>query len=86
MYRETNHIRYCHVFLLPVKIGFRLVIGFTEHLQDVITNNYGILTELHTPNIISVFPNRCSVAATTVDVHITLGSRTVTGTSYQFLT
>jgi hypothetical protein len=32
-------------------MGFRLVIGFIEHLQNVITNNYDCLTELHTPKI-----------------------------------
>jgi hypothetical protein len=30
---------------------FGLVTGFTEHLQNVTTNNYDILTELHTPKI-----------------------------------
>jgi hypothetical protein len=32
-------------------MGFRLVIGFTEHLQKVTTNNYDSLTELHNPKI-----------------------------------
>jgi hypothetical protein len=31
--------------------GFGLVIGFIEHLQNVTTNNYDSLTELHTPKI-----------------------------------
>jgi hypothetical protein len=31
--------------------GFGLVIGFIEHLQNVTTNNYDSLTELHTPEI-----------------------------------
>jgi hypothetical protein len=31
--------------------GFGLVIGFTEHLQNVIKNNYDSLTELYTPKI-----------------------------------
>jgi hypothetical protein len=30
---------------------FELVTGFIEHLQNVITNNYDSLTELHTPKI-----------------------------------
>jgi hypothetical protein len=30
---------------------FGLVIGFIEHLQNVPTNNYNSLTELHTPKI-----------------------------------
>jgi hypothetical protein len=28
-----------------------MVIGFIEHLQNVTTNNYDSLTELHTPKI-----------------------------------
>jgi hypothetical protein len=43
---------------------FGLIIGFTEHLQNVTTNNYDSLTELHTPNISThkVFTSRCLVA------------------------
>jgi hypothetical protein len=50
-------------------MGFGLVIRFIEHLQNVATNNYDSLTELHTPKstvstarIKSVF-SRCLVAA-----------------------
>jgi histidinol-phosphate/aromatic aminotransferase/cobyric acid decarboxylase-like protein len=32
--------------------------GFTEHLQNVTTNNYDILTELRTPNIIVTTAHR----------------------------
>jgi hypothetical protein len=32
-------------------MGFGLVVGFTESLQNVITNNYDILTKLHTPKL-----------------------------------
>jgi hypothetical protein len=32
-------------------MGFVLVIGFTEHLQNVITSNYDSFTDLHTPQI-----------------------------------
>jgi hypothetical protein len=32
-------------------MGFGLVIGFTEHLDNVTTNNFDSLTELHTPKI-----------------------------------
>jgi hypothetical protein len=32
-------------------MGFGLVIGFGEHLQNVTTNNYDSLTDLHTPKI-----------------------------------
>jgi hypothetical protein len=35
----------CHV------MGFGLVIEFTEHLQNVTTNNYESFTKLHTPKI-----------------------------------
>jgi hypothetical protein len=31
--------------------GFGFVIGIIEHLQNVTTNNYDSLTELHTPKI-----------------------------------
>jgi hypothetical protein len=31
--------------------GFGLIIGFTEHLQNLTTNNCDSLTELHTPRI-----------------------------------
>jgi hypothetical protein len=34
-----------------LQTGFGLVIGFTEHFQNVTTNNYDSLTELHTPKI-----------------------------------
>jgi hypothetical protein len=30
---------------------FGVIIGFIEHLQNVTTNNYDSLTELHTPKI-----------------------------------
>jgi hypothetical protein len=32
-------------------MGFRSVIGFTEHLQKVTTSNYDSLNELTTPKI-----------------------------------
>jgi hypothetical protein len=32
---------------------FGLVIGFTEHLKKVTTNNYDSLNELHTPKFIA---------------------------------
>jgi hypothetical protein len=32
-------------------MGFQLLIGFIELLQNVITNNYDSLTELHIPKI-----------------------------------
>jgi hypothetical protein len=32
-------------------MGFGVVIGFTEHLQNITTNNNDSLTELHTPKI-----------------------------------
>jgi hypothetical protein len=32
-------------------MGFGLVIGFIEHLQNVTTNNYDSFTELHTQKI-----------------------------------
>jgi hypothetical protein len=32
-------------------MGSGSVIGFSEHLQYVTTNNYDSLTELHTPKI-----------------------------------
>jgi hypothetical protein len=31
--------------------GFRFVVGFIEHLQNITTNNYDSLTELYTPMI-----------------------------------
>jgi hypothetical protein len=32
-------------------MGFGLVIAYIEHLQNITTNNYDSLTELHTPKI-----------------------------------
>jgi hypothetical protein len=40
-----------NLILSHVSLGFGLVIGFTAHLQNVTTNDYGSLTELHTPKI-----------------------------------
>jgi hypothetical protein len=34
--------------------GSALVIGFIGHLQNVTTNNYDSLTELHAPNITAI--------------------------------
>jgi hypothetical protein len=53
-----------------LQTGFRLVIEFIEHLQNVTTNNYDSLSELHTPKfsvttahkkVFSVFNSRCLV-------------------------
>jgi hypothetical protein len=38
-------------YIITILEWFGLVIGFTEHLQNVTTNNYDSLTELHTPKI-----------------------------------
>jgi hypothetical protein len=47
--------------------GFGLVIGFIEHLQNVNTNNYDSLTELHTPNItVTTAHIKCSQSWITV--------------------
>jgi type IV secretory pathway TrbD component len=48
-YRRTLALYY-HV-IEWLYTGFGLVIGFIGHLQNVITNNYDSLTELHTPKI-----------------------------------
>jgi hypothetical protein len=62
------------------------MIGFTEQLQNVTTNNYDSLTELHTPKITvttaHMMSSRSSLAVAwyrlpTVDVPLILGSRTV---------
>jgi hypothetical protein len=64
-------------------------------LENVTTNNYDSLTQLHTPktivnysthNVFSVFTSRCFAAASTADVPLPLGSRTVPRLSYQLLT
>jgi hypothetical protein len=43
---QTFHI-YCHVSLW-LKMGFRLVIEFSNNLQAVTTNNYYTITDFHT--------------------------------------
>jgi hypothetical protein len=40
----------CHI-IEWLYTGFGLVIGFIEHLQNVTTNNYDSLTQLHIPKI-----------------------------------
>jgi hypothetical protein len=32
-------------------MGFGLVIGFIKHSENIITNNYNSINELHTPKI-----------------------------------
>jgi hypothetical protein len=55
-----------------------LVIGLTEHLENVITNNYDILIELHLPEIIVTSSNTKSyqsseaVAVAASMVHVPL--------------
>jgi hypothetical protein len=54
-----------------VETRFRLVAGFSEHLENVTTNKYGSLTQLHAPRITSyrtqklflIFLSRCLVVA-----------------------
>jgi hypothetical protein len=41
-------------FLGWLQKGSGLMSGFIEHLQNVTTNNYDSLTELHTPKIIVI--------------------------------
>jgi hypothetical protein len=74
---------------------FGLVTGFVGHLQKVITNNYGSLTELHTHKVTvtlaHIKSSQSSVPVAllrlpTADVSFPLGSGTVTGFSYQLLT
>jgi hypothetical protein len=74
---------------------FGLVIGFTEHLQNITTNNYDSLTELHTPKItVTTAHLKSSHSSLTVvrqrlpkaNVPLPLRSRSVAGLSYQLLT
>jgi hypothetical protein len=67
-------------------MGFGLVIWFIGQLQNVTTNNYNILTELHTPKInVTTAHIKSSQSSLTVarsrlpmaDVPLTMGSRTV---------
>jgi hypothetical protein len=64
-------------------MGFGLVIGFIEYLQNVAMNNCDSLTELHTPKITvtagHIKSSQFSIAVAqqqlpTVDVPFTLGS------------
>jgi hypothetical protein len=65
-----------------------LVIGFSEHLQNVTTNNYGNLTELHNPKITvttaHIKPSQSLLTIAwlrlpTGDVSLPLASRTAHG-------
>jgi hypothetical protein len=55
--KECHYLSYPYEIrdlLLRVKwlqTGFGLMTGFIEYLQNVTTNNYDSLTELHTPKI-----------------------------------
>jgi hypothetical protein len=69
--------------------------GFIEHLQNVATNNYDSLTELHIPRITvtaaHMKTSQSSLAVAwkrlpTADIPVHLGSRTISGLSYQLLT
>jgi hypothetical protein len=48
-----NHINFQYTvkILEWLQTGSGLVIEFTEYLQNITTNNYDSLTELHTPKI-----------------------------------
>jgi superfamily I DNA and RNA helicase len=46
-YKEMMFRRYCHVYE-RLYTEFGLVVGFTEHLQNVITNNYSAIANSHT--------------------------------------
>jgi hypothetical protein len=75
-------------------MGFGFVIGFIEPLQNLTTNNYDSLTNLHTPKTtvttahINNSESSLAVAQQrlpTLDVPLTLASQTLPGLSYQLL-
>jgi hypothetical protein len=49
-------------------MGFELVIGFTDHLQDVTTSNYTAIANSHTPQFTTARtkPFRSTVSSPTV--------------------
>lgn len=62
-------------------MGFRLVAGFLGHLQNTTTDDS--LTELHNPKFtVTTAYSRCSVAASTLEAPLTLGSWNVSGLIY----
>jgi hypothetical protein len=74
-------------------MGFGLVIGFIGHLQNVTTNNYDSLTELHIPKMStyevfmkSVFTSRFLVAVFNLGRSPSSALGTVPGLLYQLLT
>jgi hypothetical protein len=79
---QLRHVIEC------LRMKFGGVIEFIEHLQNVTTNNYDSLIELHTTAYIK---SQSSLAVSwyrlpTADVPLALGFRTVPYLSYQLLT
>jgi hypothetical protein len=77
------------IILVQLQMGFGLVIRLIEHVQNVTTNNYDTLSthrNYSTHTVFLVSHSRCLVTASTGRCSPYLGSRTVSGNSYQLLT
>jgi hypothetical protein len=78
--------KYCHVYECDYRRGLDWWPDLLHPLIQRVTTLYKSLLHTHTSVHSHVFTSRCSVAVSTAEVPLPLGSRTVPGLSYPLLT